>query len=516
MRTGTRPQTGPEVGLSAPEPPSVRIAVARSTLLNLAADAAPVAASLVLLPHLVHGLGFDRFGLLTLAWSLIGYFSLFDLGLGRALTQAIADRLSRGVRHEMPDICRVGLLAITLLGVAGGTVLIALSPWLVHSAFHMPAPLAREAVASVRLLGVCLPLVLLAAGARGILEAYGRFDLTNSVRAPLGIFNFAGPAVVLLWSDSVFPVIQVLVAGRLIATGVLVVQCARVVPGLTRLRRVQTRGLHQLLSLGGWMTVSNLIGSLMSVLDRFLIGSMASVAAVAFYTTPYEMAAKIQIIPGALTRVLFPSFTFALARGDGPQRQFALALKSVGLVLLPITLAVFAFAPEGLRWWLGSEFALRSAPVLRWLILGMLVNSVALIPFTLVQAAGRADWTGKAHILELLPYLIILVLLLRRFGVAGAAAAWTIRVVLDCCIQFALAARVLKATRRLFARVWQGPLFALLAFAAAGLPASPLTRLAATGAVMLLLPIVAWIGILESHERTLLRRVLCARAPHLR
>ena len=47
----------------------------------------PTLAGVVAIPRLVHSLGVDRFGLLSLAWIIVGYFSLFDMGMGRALTK---------------------------------------------------------------------------------------------------------------------------------------------------------------------------------------------------------------------------------------------------------------------------------------------------------------------------------------------------------------------------------------------------------------------------------------------
>jgi len=52
-------------------------------------------AALVAIPVTLRGLGTERFGALSLAWLLIGYLSLFDLGLGRALTKLAAERLAR-------------------------------------------------------------------------------------------------------------------------------------------------------------------------------------------------------------------------------------------------------------------------------------------------------------------------------------------------------------------------------------------------------------------------------------
>ena len=49
--------------------------------------------ALVAIPVLLSQLGSARFGILSLAWTVVGYFGLFDVGLGRSLTQMISERL---------------------------------------------------------------------------------------------------------------------------------------------------------------------------------------------------------------------------------------------------------------------------------------------------------------------------------------------------------------------------------------------------------------------------------------
>ena len=70
--------------------------LAHNSVLNLIGQGIPFLAAFFAIPLLIRGLGTDRFGVLTLAWMVIGYFSLFDLGLGRALTQVVAENASRG------------------------------------------------------------------------------------------------------------------------------------------------------------------------------------------------------------------------------------------------------------------------------------------------------------------------------------------------------------------------------------------------------------------------------------
>ena len=76
---------------------------------------------------------------------------------------------------------------------------------------------------------------------------------------------------------------------------------------------------------------------------------------------------------------------------------------------------------------MGDEFASHSFRVLQWLAAGVLVNSMAQVPFTFVQGAGRPDWVAKLHLLELPFYVLGLWWMLDVKGIDGAAIAWTVR-----------------------------------------------------------------------------------------
>src|SRR5215472_13720195 len=94
---------------TAPHLTSGRL-LARNTTWSIAGLVLPMAAGLVAVPPLVRLLGVDRFGLLSLAWLVIGYFSLFDLGMGRALTKLVAHELGANREHSIPPLVWTSLL----------------------------------------------------------------------------------------------------------------------------------------------------------------------------------------------------------------------------------------------------------------------------------------------------------------------------------------------------------------------------------------------------------------------
>src|ERR1700730_15903434 len=475
--------------------------LARNTIWNLVGTSAPMLVAFFCIPMVVKGLGTDRFGIVTLVWALIGYATLFDLGLGRALTQLVAQKLGTGEHEDVPPLLWTSLSLLLLLGVAGCIVIILLAPWLV-TRLHVPAALAHETLYSIYLLGFSLPATISTAGLRGVLEAYQRFDLVNALRIPMGIFAYASPLLVLPFSKSLVPVISVLVAGRVIFWGAHLVLCIVAIPTLRRGIGFQRTVMGTLLRFGGWMTVSNIIGPLMVTMDRFIIGSFLAVDAVAFYATPYEVITKFWLIPGSLLGVMFPAFSTSFVQNRGKAATlYGLSVKYLLLTLFPLILIVVVLAQYGLNLWLGPEFAQRSTGVLQWLAVGVFLNCLAAAPFAVLQGAGRPDLTAKLHIMELPVYSLALVSLTKFHGIEGAAIAWTGRVVIDAAVLFVLAGRFLPVhlSIKLQTRLLIGGALAL--FALGTLPSTLMAKLLFLLLVLLPFVLVTWFELLWPAER---------------
>ncbi len=283
--------------------------LARNTIWNLIGSGAPMIVALFSIPILIHRLSGDRFGVLALAWGLIGYAGMFDIGLGRALTQLVAKKLGAGEENEVPSLVWTSLVLMMLLGLVGATVVMAISPWLVHHALKIPETLQSESLIVFYMLGLSIPVVISTAGLRGLLEAHQRFMMVNALRIPLGIFTFVGPLLILPFSHSLVPVVGILVAGRFLGWLANLWLCLQVVPELRQGIAWHGPSAGPLLRFGGWMTVSNIVGPLMVTLDRFFIAGLVSVAAVTYYATPFEMVTKLWVISSAISGVMFPAFS---------------------------------------------------------------------------------------------------------------------------------------------------------------------------------------------------------------
>jgi O-antigen/teichoic acid export membrane protein len=206
--------------------------------------------------------------------------------------------------------------------------------------------------------------------------------------------------------------------------------------------------LLPLLRFGGWMSVTNTVGPLLVYADRFLIGGLLSMTAVTAYTTPWEIATRVLVVASPVAVVLFPSFTMAWsADRDRLGRLFDAGWRAVWLLVFPAVFALAALTPELLQRWVGPDLASRSAPVLRWLAAGVLLNGIGQIALGLVQGTGHPQWSARLHVLEVPAYAAALVALVLARGIEGAAMAWTARVAVDSAALFLMTRRLLPDRR---------------------------------------------------------------------
>jgi O-antigen/teichoic acid export membrane protein len=428
--------------------------LARNTLWNLAGNLAPLLVAFFCIPQVVKALGTSRFGILTLVWALIGYATVFDFGLGRALTQLVATKLGTDDQQDVPGLVWTSQLMMPCLGFCGTAALLALSGWLARHVLHVPDELQRETIRSLYLLAFSIPVVISTAGLRGLLEAHQQFAVTSALRLPMAVFNFAAPLLVLPFSHSLTPVVATLAGGRLVTWFAHLYYCGKIVPELRQQIIWRGQAIRPLLQFGGWMTVSNIVGPLMVTLDRFVIAALVSVAAVAYYATPFDMISKLWLVPAALLGVMFPAFTMTFVQDRA--RTAVLYDRSVKLLLFclfPIIVSVIVLANDGLRLWLGTDFAQHSTRVLQLLAAGLFINCLAQVPFALIQGVGRPDLSAKLHLLELPGYLLALWFLSRKYGIDGAAVAWTARALIDALALFVISKRFLPYGNHSAARI---------------------------------------------------------------
>ncbi len=478
------------------------LVLVRSGTWSLVGNLAPLAVALVTVPLLIRDLGIERFGILLIAWSLVGYFGLFDLGLGRTLTQFAAERLGQGRAEEIPALVWTAVLLMGVLGAVAGAMLWLAGPS-IGTLIQLPVSLRAETVDSVRWLALSLPFVVTTAALRGLLQAHQRFGTISLVQIPTGILNFGAPLIaVACFGPDLRPVTLSLVLLRVAACLAFFAAAARMAPAFWR-APLSVTALKGMLFYGGWLTVSNLVCPLVAYLDRFMIGSYLSLHDVTYYVTPFEIIFRTLILPDAIIVVLFPAIATQLAldrsRIVGMVARVARIIISAMLV---VALIAGLYARELLAAWLGAAFAANSAQVLVLLAIGVVANAFGRVPYAVIEGAGRADVTAKINLCQMPFYAAFLLYAVPNFGIAGAAAAWTAHAIVGMSLMSLAAARLVPELRTTI--IGYAGLVGVLVAAIAALAAwtSPFVSAACVVLAITVCAALAW------HDRGVLRLAL--------
>ena len=433
--------------------------LAKNTIFNLVGQILPMFVGVVTIPYIVKGLGADGYGILSIAYMVLGYFGIFDLGLSRATVKFVAEHLSPEKVHKVPELVWTSLSLLALLGCAGGALLAAFVPIAVTHWFKMPASFVGQARTSLFILAASMPIMLSNDALRGVLEAAQRFDLVNCVKVPGSICFYLLAAVAIPLGIHVPGIVFLLVLVRLSTSFAYLTFCFRVFPNLSNGFHFSRAAIGPLSTFGGWIMVSNITGPIFGWLERFLIASFLSVGMLTYYSVPFDLVSKIVIFPSALAPALFPYFSFHGSRGNATSSATGQAVKYLLLVMTPGTAFFVFFAKDILRIWLGPQFAANSTVVLQITAVMFFINAFAFVPYSSVQALGRPELKAILDIVALPVYALCCWWLMRRMGVNGAALAKLVMAILDTAFLFAFARRMNAFSLR---DCISGPLFRAL------------------------------------------------------
>jgi O-antigen/teichoic acid export membrane protein len=422
--------------------------VSRNVAWNVVGTGMALVVGLVGFAVLLQTLGTARLGIFTLAIGLIGFTGLLDLGLGRGLTRKVAHDLGHGRPPEQVAAFVVHVLRILgAIGLVAGLVLWLSTPLLVLHAFKLSGPLAEETTFGLRAIALSLPVALVATGAMGALEGLQQFRRLGIQRAWLSVLQFGLPALVSLLLPHVGWVIAALALSRLAAFVVWLRTLNAVLP-LPNTASRDGNDVREVVRFGGWLSVSSVVGPVMVFGDRFYLASIFPPAAIAYHTVPFDSLFRATSLPATAMGAVFPAFAEVNSQPERSAQLTVYCGQALIACMLPAIAFASVFAPQLLAEWLGDDFATNATEIARWILVGVMINSAAHVPYALLQASGRADLTAKQHLIQLPFFIGVLVAAVSAWGVLGAAITWAARVALDAAMLFAAVTRHLPLHRR--------------------------------------------------------------------
>lgn len=406
--------------------------IVSNTFFSVLSKIIPIIISIICIPIIINKLGDAKYGTLTIALAFIGYFNLFDLGLGKAITKLISERIGQGLNHEIKDIFKTGVILTSALGAFGGLLFFLVSEPITVHYLKPPEDFIEEVLSGLTYLSIGIPFAILINSFRGLLEALHEFKKITLIQIIMGLATYSGIIALLFFTLNLKILIGYLSLMKIVHFVVYSIIST------IKLREIETKSsfkithMKKLFGFGGWVTVSTVVGPLMTIFDRLVIGSKEGMESVAYYSTSSEIINRVGVLPNAIVAVLFP--VFSRNKEIEMHKNHKVYTSSFEFLLLMGSFFIMIFIGLGyeiLSVWINNGFALKSFFILQILSVGALFNYIARVPSIFIQGMGRPDITAKFHVLELFVYLYLLFVLINLYGIVGAALAACIRMIMD-------------------------------------------------------------------------------------
>jgi O-antigen/teichoic acid export membrane protein len=377
--------------------------------------------------YVARNLSVEEFGELSILWSLVGFSGLLDFGLSRGIAYGVAKTSCESrIREIFIHGTSIALIASSLFTI----IFTSLGITLLACRVDLWSDNATSTLAAVF---ATIPWLVASSLNLALLEGKCEFRLVNTLRAAIGVASFLGPLCAVLmgggYSDCAYAVVIARAVGFF---GTILARSVRLNYG-EKINLSAWQESKRLLAYGGWITVSNVVGPIMTTLDKFLLGLISGPAQVGIYAGPTDLASRLAVIPALAARASFP--VIAKCKSDAELRQIYLEVFTyVSTMALIVFGTAFFLSRTIIELWLGENYIESGSLVLQIAVVGALANSLAVPAFTYLQALGKSDFAAKVHLLEVIPFLIIFYWLATAHGIYGAAIATCLRMFADAII----------------------------------------------------------------------------------
>src|SRR6266568_60913 len=378
-------------------------------------------------PFILHRLGNTAYGAWVLAFSVTGYYGLFDLGIRSSVIRYVSTYTSTNDIEGLSKLINTSLAGYTVIGAAAMMVTLVVSMYL-GSLFRMPADFLPTARVLFLMVGTAVALGFPAGVFGGILEGLNRFYFVNATNLVSTLLRAMLIVLALTHGYGLLMVAFVTVALPLLGSLVRAVIVLRLLPLRFGWKYLDRGSLREIASYSSVSFMLMIAYKLRFKTDEVILSTFLSVVAVSFISNANRLVDYTVEVVSSLAQIFVPMSGQSDAKGDMDRLRkiFVAGNRACALIIFPIAVILLILGKSVIEAWVGRRYVATSYPVL----LVLLIPST----FMLAQAASARTLFGMAKhktlavvtLMEGVANLILSIILVRRFGILGDAVGTAI------------------------------------------------------------------------------------------
>ena len=309
-----------------------------------------------------------------------------------------------------PSTMHVSIIAICFGGMISGIMAVLLIG-------GAAPPFAETHKTPILLMLLGIPIQFLWSVQRSAIQAHDRLSLLGTTSLVYMSASHYAPLFIVLLFPSIAGISEFLL-GTIIARTAVCIGLFIFEPTVRSNEPVfSLKATLQLVTYGKWMGANQTIQMLFDSADRYILGIIASPAAVALYAVPLQVTQKLAVLPVAMSQVVF-NHSVTINKSKSEQTFYGL------LLLAPLIAPLFLCVSElFFTKWLGNNYKPIITDLAMILSVAIIFTSLNFIASSMIEGSGMAQTLAQIDGAALLPLLGLIAFMTIQFGPIGTAFA---------------------------------------------------------------------------------------------
>jgi O-antigen/teichoic acid export membrane protein len=404
----------------------------RLLALNIAANIAGRVGGALLnysfVPLYLSALGAEKFGLFAFYTTVQAVFVIADLGTATALAREVARSVgSSELLQRRNNLLKTIEIAYWVGGFLLTAVLLSLVPVFGRHWFGGSSVSTAETEVALRLMAVMVGMQLLFLFYQAVLTGLERQISINIILLLTGASKGVGGIFFLYYIN---PSITTLLAWYAVLTLASVLTIRALV--VRRIRegpkgRVDFSAIKSIWKFSAGAFVIGVTSVILTNADKLVLSRLVSLESFGKYSIAWLVGSAPLLLAGPIQSAVYPRLVKAVtACGDNEIRQqYRFYYSGVGVFCIPFGMTIALFSSELIYIWIGDKYlAAELGPIVTILSFGSTLLAVMVIPYALQLAYAWTRLAAYINIFAIIFIIPLLILLVKFFGIFGAAFAW--------------------------------------------------------------------------------------------
>lgn len=387
----------------------------------------PAAIAIFITPIIVFSLGIAEYGVYILINTVTSILYLLAMGIGTSAIKHISGYLAQNESQKTEALVYSLNSLFLAIGIVGATIFVLLG-------FCISNVLRPDSVIDYQgifiLAGIFFLFSSISSTFDLILSSIRRFDLSMKINLLSMTLTSVGMLVLSLNGYKLKSIILLQIIVIILVIIINRVQCGKVFKYSHLKYRWDISEIKKNYKFGFFVFLSDLANSSLTYLDKLLIPAFLGAASLTYYSLPGSISSRISGISNSLSASILP-LTSNLNSVKDQERIVTLYKRSTRLLTMLssiITLVIILQSKTILSIWLNNDFALTSENIFIILALTHFLISLQNPITKFLFAIGETKFVAKISSAMAILNLVLLLILLPRFGIIGAAYAYLLSI----------------------------------------------------------------------------------------